>query len=54
MVAKKDRVDAHESMEVISVPEEACTIRCPIVTNVQENNKRNNNADIASEVPTTV
>jgi hypothetical protein len=41
-------------VKVIAVPEEVCTIRCPIVTNVLQNNKRNNNVGIAREVTPTV
>jgi hypothetical protein len=52
MVLRKDKVDTHKSMgsSVPKKPEEVCTIRSPIVPNVLQNNKRNNNAGIVREV----
>lgn len=52
MVVRKDKVDAHKSIEAMCPRETrgGCTILSPIVPNVLQNNKRNNNAGIVREV----
>ena len=48
MMVRKDKVDTHKSTEVICPRGEVLQYT---VTNVLQNNKRNNNAGIVREVP---